>query len=142
MVPLSCWVIWARQKMLWTWQNATAKTGEASTCFLYAGDACRVGGRLNEARDYYRKAIAAIKSGEADKPHRQRDRARAEASLAAIEFYTLDPKQVKDGTYTASSIGYEADVHVEVIVKEDGLKVFESLSTARNSLIVDHRYAA
>lgn len=94
-----------------------SKSGEACVCFLYAGDACRVAGRLKDAEDYYRKAIAAIKPDEADRPHCQRDKARAESSLAAIEFYTLDPKQVKDGTYTSSSIGYEADVKVEVVVK-------------------------
>ena len=37
--------------------------------------------------------------------------------MTAIEFYTLDPKQAKDGTYTSSSIGYEAEVKVEVVVK-------------------------
>ncbi|MFO1001675.1 MAG: FMN-binding protein [Planctomycetaceae bacterium] len=94
-----------------------SKTGEACVCFLYAGDACRVAGRLKEAEDYYRKAITAIKPDEAEKPHRKRDKARAESSLTAIEFYTLDPKQAKDGTYTSSSIGYEAEVKVEVVVK-------------------------
>ncbi len=97
--------------------NAFAKTGQASTSYLYAGDACRVAGRLKEAEQYYRKAIAGIKPAEADKPHRKRDKARAEASIAAIRFYTLDPKQVRDGTYKASSIGYEAPVHIEVTVK-------------------------
>lgn len=94
-----------------------SRTGEACVCFLYAGDVCRVAGRLEEAESYYRRAIAAIKPDEADKPHRKRDKARAESSLAAIKFYTLDPKQVKDGSYTSSSIGYEADVKVEVVVK-------------------------
>ena len=95
-----------------------SKSGEASVCFLYAGDACRVAGRLKDAEDYYRKAIAAINPDEAEKPHRKRDKARAESSLAAIKFYTLDPKQVKDGTYASSSIGYEAEVKVEVVVKD------------------------
>ena len=95
-----------------------SKSGEASVCFLYAGDACRVAGRLKEAEDYYRKAITAIKPDEAEKPHRKRDKARAESSLAAIKFYTLDPKQVKNGTYASSSIGYEAEVKVEVVVKD------------------------
>lgn len=94
-----------------------SKSGEASVCFLYAGDACRVAGRMKEAEEYYRKAITGIKPAEADKPHRKRDKARAESSLSALQFYTLDPKDVKDGTYTASSIGYEADVTVEVVVK-------------------------
>ena len=94
-----------------------SKSGEACVCFLYAGDACRVAGQLQEAEDYYRRAIAAIKPEEADKPHRKRDKARAESSLAALRFYTLDPKLVKDGTYTSSSIGYEAEVKVEVVMK-------------------------
>ena len=98
--------------------NAFARTGQTSTSYLYAGDACRVAGRLKEAEDYYRKAIAGIKPGEADKPHRKRDKTRAEATIAAIRFYTLDPKQVHDGTYKASSIGYEDQVHIEVVVKD------------------------
>lgn len=93
-----------------------SRTGQASTSFLYAGDACRVAGRLEEAESYYRKAITAIPSKEAGKPHRKRDKARAEASIAAIRFYSLDPKKVRDGTYKSSSIGYEAQVHVEVVV--------------------------
>ncbi|MBI1310507.1 FMN-binding protein [bacterium] len=98
--------------------NAFAKSGEASTSYLYAGDACRVAGRLKEAEDYYRQAIAAIKPASANEPHRKRDKARAEASIAAIQFYTLDPQQVRDGTYRASSIGYEDQVYVEVVVKD------------------------
>ncbi len=107
-----------------------SKSGEASQCFLYAGDACRIAGRLKEAEDYYRRAITAIKPEEADKPHRKRDKARAEASLAAIEFYTLDPKQIKDGKYVSSSIGYEAEVTVEVAVKQGRIE---------NVRVIEHR---
>lgn len=97
--------------------EAFAKSGQASTSFLYAGDACRVAGRLADAEKYYRKSIAGIPAKEAAEPHRKRDKARAEASIAAIKFYSLDPKNVRDGEYSASSIGYEAPVHVEVVVK-------------------------
>lgn len=97
--------------------EAFAKSGVASMSFLYAGDACRVAGRLKDAESYYRKAIAGIPKNEAGKPHRKRDKARAEASIAAIRFYTLDPKKVADGKYTASSIGYEGPVQVEVVVR-------------------------
>jgi uncharacterized protein with FMN-binding domain len=97
--------------------EAFAKSGQASTSFLYAGDACRVAGRLEDAEKYYRRAIAGIPAKEAGKPHRKRDKARAEASIAAIRFYSLDPKKVRDGKYTSSSIGYEAPVKVEVVVK-------------------------
>lgn len=96
--------------------EAFAKSGQASTSFLYAGDACRVAGRLDDAEGFYRRAIAGIPKAEANKPHRKRDKARAEASIAAIKFYTLDPTKVRDGKYSASSIGYEAPVHVEVVV--------------------------
>ncbi|MFT5093288.1 MAG: hypothetical protein ACI93T_002114 [Porticoccaceae bacterium] len=97
--------------------EAFAKSGQASTSFLYAGDACRVAGRLKDAEKYYRRAIAGIPKAEASKPHRKRDKARAEASIAAIKFYSLDPNKVRDGKYSASSIGYEAPVRVEVVVK-------------------------
>lgn len=96
-----------------------SRTGQAATSFLYAGDACRVGGDLKQATDYYQRTIRAIESlsaEEAGKPHRKRDRARAEASIAAIKFYALDPEQIRDGSYTASSIGYEGQVHVKVDV--------------------------
>jgi uncharacterized protein with FMN-binding domain len=97
--------------------EAFAKSGVASISFLYAGDACRVAGRLKDAEDYYRKAIAGIPKNKAGKPHRKLDKARAEASIAAIRFYSLDTKKVADGKYTASSIGYEAPVEIEVVVK-------------------------
>jgi uncharacterized protein with FMN-binding domain len=102
--------------------EAFAKSGQASTSFLYAGDACRVAGRLEDAEKYYRRAIAGIPQAEASKPHRKRDKARAEASIAAIRFYSLDPKNVRDGKYSASSIGYEAPVHVEVVVKAGAIE--------------------
>jgi len=97
--------------------EAFAKSGVASMSFLYVGDACRVAGRLKDAESYYRKAIAGIPTKKAGKPHRKRDKARAEASIAAIRFYSLDPKKVADGKYTASSIGYEDQIYIEVVVK-------------------------
>ena len=93
----------------------------------------RVAGRLDDAEKYYRRAIAGIPKAEASKPHRKRDKARdkarAEASIAAIRFYSLDPKNVRDGKYSASSIGYEAPVHVEVAVS--GGKI-ESVKVTRH----------
>jgi uncharacterized protein with FMN-binding domain len=95
-----------------------AKTGQASTSLLYAGDACRVAGRLEQAEEFYRRARqAAIDASDADKPHRQRDRRRAEASIAVVQHLQLSPDQVADGTYRAASPGYEADVEVEVILQ-------------------------
>lgn len=86
-------------------------------CFLYAGDVCRVADRLQEAEKYYQRALVASKSDQRNKNHAKRDRQRAEASLAAIRFYQLKPADVEDGTYTASSLGYEDQVEVEVTVR-------------------------
>lgn len=107
-----------------------SKTGDASVAYLYAGDACRVAGRLQEAETYYRKSIVNIDPANADKGNVKRDKSRAEASIAAIRFFTLDPTKVKDGTYTAGSIGYEAEVKVEVSVKAGRIE---------NVRVVQHR---
>lgn len=93
------------------------KTNAATECFLYAGDVCRVANRLQDAERYYRKVIAAADQNQGrNQEHVNRDKKRAEASLAALQFYQLSPKQVADGTYTASSQGYEDQVHVEVVI--------------------------
>lgn len=100
-----------------------AKTGQASTSLLYAGDACRVAGRLQQAEGLYRRARqAALDAADADKPHRQRDRRRAEASISVVQHLQLSPDQVADGTYRASSPGYEADVEVEVVLQGGSMK--------------------
>lgn len=85
--------------------------------FLYAGDALRVAGQLPEAEKYYRKVLDVKKPANANDSHFKREQDRANASIAAIKFYTLDPKKVADGSYRASSIGYEGQVEVEVTVK-------------------------
>lgn len=94
-----------------------AKTGNALVCYLYAGDVCRVAGKLDDAESYYQKAIAAGDKDTRNKNHNQRDVGRAQASLAAIKFYNLNLDRISDGTYKASSLGYEAQVHVEVTVQ-------------------------
>jgi len=98
-----------------------AKQSNAVTSYLYAGDVCRVAGRLDEAEKYYNRAVAASKLDSRNQSHAKRDRQRAEASLAAIRFYRLTPDQVTDGTYQASSYGYEDLVHVEVRVQSGRL---------------------
>lgn len=84
---------------------------------LYAGDVCRVAGRLPDAEHYYRKALTAADKDNRNENQAKRDKGRAEASLAAIQFFRLSPQQVKDGTYSASSLGYEGPIDVQVIVK-------------------------
>lgn len=91
--------------------------GNAVVSYLYAGDVCRGSGRLEDAERYYRQALSASDKDTSNKEHAQRNRQRAEANLAAIKFYKLQPNKIKDGTYTASSLGYEDQVHVEVAIK-------------------------
>ena len=93
-----------------------AKQSNAVVSFLYAGEVCRVAGRLDDAENYYRKALSASANDNGNKEHARRNKQRAEASLAAIQFYKLSPKNVKDGVYKASSLGYEDQVQVEVTI--------------------------
>ncbi len=93
-----------------------SKFSEPVTCFLYAGDVYRVAGNLDASEQYYRKALQAADRDARDNDHAKRDRQRAEASLAAIEFYRLKPTEITDGTYSASSLGYEGQVEVAVQV--------------------------
>jgi uncharacterized protein with FMN-binding domain len=83
---------------------------------LYAGDACRLAGRYREALQYYQKVLAVDASGQqAGRIKRYHDR--ANSNIAAIKYFELfDPKKVPDGSYQASSQGYEGPVEVTVTV--------------------------
>lgn len=93
-------------------------SGSPDTAFLYAAEACRVAGRYPEALRYYRKVL--------DVPpteRNERNRKRARASAEAIELFELsDVTKVPNGTYRASSLGYEAPVAVEVVVRDRRLE--------------------
>lgn len=89
--------------------------GQAS---LYAGDACRTAGKFDQALGYYRKTLSLSSSDDRLKKRLQRIQDRARASITAVQVFDLsDVKNVADGTYRSSSQGYEAQVHVEVVVK-------------------------
>jgi uncharacterized protein with FMN-binding domain len=108
--------------------------------YLYAGDVCRVAGRLDDAEQYYRRALSAAKSDTRDNDHSRRDQQRAEASLAAIQFYRLTPDKVRDGTYTARSLGYEDQIEVAVTVasgKIESVKVTQHREKQFYSSIAD-----
>ena len=94
-----------------------AQLGQKVQACLYAGDVCRVASRLDQAEKYYRQALAAASQDERNNDHSRRDRQRAEASIAAIRFYQIAPDKVADGTYRASSLGYEDQVEVAVTVR-------------------------
>jgi uncharacterized protein with FMN-binding domain len=95
-----------------------AKNSQPVTCYLYAGDVCRVAGKLVEAKQFYHKALQATEKDARKNDHAKRDRQRVEASLAAIEFYQLNPQELTDGEYVASSLGYEDDVEVSVSLRD------------------------
>ncbi len=95
-----------------------AKNSQPVSCYLYAGDVCRVAGRLDEAEQFYQKALRSADKDTRNNDHAKRDRQRAEASLAAIAFYRLNPSELADGVYVASSLGYEDDVEVSVTLRD------------------------
>lgn len=98
--------------------DANAAGPYADTALLYAGDACRICGKYAEALRYYQRAMQAPFSGRG-KGRYERNMRRAAANVEAIKLYELlDLSKVPDGTYRASSIGYEAEVYVEVTVKD------------------------
>jgi uncharacterized protein with FMN-binding domain len=86
-----------------------------STCYLLIGDAYRVAGDYPKAIAAYQKAY-----DEAEKPDHVREealRVRAGANLQALKAAEgLELSKVADGTYSASSLGYEGQVEVEVKV--------------------------
>jgi uncharacterized protein with FMN-binding domain len=89
-----------------------ARYQPADIVYLYAGDACRTAGRFQQAIQWYEKVLA-MKDDNRNKRGKDQARGRIEAIKL---FDTLDVKKVADGTYTASSLGYEAQVEVEVKV--------------------------
>ena len=109
----------------------SAAPGNASDfIYLYAGDACRIAGRYPEALDWYQKVVALPKPA---KPNGRLDRSvnRAKASIEAIKLFELsDVSRVPDGVYKGNSLGYEAQVHVEVVVR---MQRIESVK------VTDHR---
>ncbi len=98
--------------------DANASGAYADVALLYAGDACRTCGKYAEALRYYQRAMQVPFSGRG-KGRYERNMRRAAANAEAIKLYELlDLSKVPDGTYRASSVGYEAEVYVEVVVKE------------------------
>lgn len=88
----------------------------ADIAYLYAGDACRVAGRNRQALQFYQKVLEVPAAGRF-KARIERNHHRARANIEAIKLFDLlDLARVPDGTYRASSLGYEAPVHVEVVV--------------------------
>jgi len=98
--------------------DANLRGSAADVACIYAGDACRVAGRYQDALKYYERVLSIPVSGQWQR-RIQRNRQRAQANIEGIKLFdTLDLARVPDGTYRSSSLGYEAPVHVEVVVKQ------------------------
>ncbi len=98
-------------------KNSSSSRGKTLS-YLYGGEACRLAGRLDAAKRYFRKVINVAENAKEKSERLNLDANRAKANLAAIEFLSIKPANVKNGTYTASSLGYEAQVHIEVVVNK------------------------
>jgi uncharacterized protein with FMN-binding domain len=106
-----------------------AKRFDDHEAWLLAGDACRLAGRLPEAKTFYEKVVNTPNNGQrADRLKRTQNR--AQGSLDALNLYELaDVAKVRDGTYKDSSLGYEAQVEVTVTVKS---KKIESVKVTQH----------
>jgi uncharacterized protein with FMN-binding domain len=114
-VPVSAIKLWAdmgeTDKALKLVDLFAAGTG-VDDAYINAGDACRLAGRFKQAQSYYEK-ILEMK----DDNNVKRNKDRARNSLDGIKYFdTFDLKKVADGTYVSSSLGYEAQVEVTVVV--------------------------
>jgi uncharacterized protein with FMN-binding domain len=110
--------------------KSAAQGSAADWAYLYAGDACRVAGRHKEALTMYEKVLTVPATGK-QKGRIERSHQRARANMEAIKlFELLDLRRVPDGTYRNSSMGYEAQVHVEVVVRSGRIE---------NVRVTDHR---
>jgi len=97
-------------------RNSDPRTLAAA--YLYVADGYRSAGQFKRALDYYNQVLA-VGAGNKDDNRLKRDRDRAQSSIEAIRLFELtDVKKVPDGAYQSSSLGYEGQVHVEVVVAD------------------------
>ncbi|MBT4868249.1 MAG: FMN-binding protein [Planctomycetaceae bacterium] len=92
--------------------------GAPNQLYLYIGDAHRMAGNFTKAISAYRKVVAVPATGKR-KQRIEKDHKRAQANIAAIQVTeTLDLSRIPNGSYRASSLGYETQVHVEVVIRD------------------------
>lgn len=114
---IKLWAQMGELKQALAMAEANAKGPLADVAYIYAGDACRVAGQHQDALKYYQNVLSLPATGYASR-RILRNQQRAQASAEAIRvFDTLDLKRVADGTYRGSSLGYEAQVVVEVTIR-------------------------
>lgn len=91
------------------------RTNLTNEAWLYAGDALRSAGKLNEAIAYYQKVLDQNQARNQEYLTRFRGRA-AEAIEAIRLFDKADVSKVANGTYRDSATGYNGKLEVEVTV--------------------------
>ena len=98
--------------------EAFARSGYQDMSWLTAGDACRADSKFPQAVTYYEKVIAIKPADDKTKGRVERTQKRAQTNLDAVKLFELsDPAKVPDGTYEAESLGYEAMVRTQIVVK-------------------------
>ncbi|TWT79433.1 FMN-binding domain protein [Planctomycetes bacterium CA13] len=127
-----------------------AKTNFFNEAFLNAGDALRGAGRYDEAIEYYQKVIDRNTARNAE--YLKRFQARANGAIEAIELFDrADVSRVGDGTYTASSVGYNGQLEVEVkisdsqiqsvrVTKHTEKQFFAALTDTPNQIIANQSF--
>jgi uncharacterized protein with FMN-binding domain len=92
-----------------------ASTNFFNEAFLKAGDALRGADKLEEAIEYYQKVLDRNKARNAE--YLKRYRGLASGAIESIKLFDkADVRRVSDGTYKASSMGYNGQVEVSVEV--------------------------
>lgn len=93
-----------------------AKTSMFNEAFLKAGDALRGAGELEKATEYYQKVLDRNQARNAE--YLKRYKGLAQGAIEAINLFDrADVSRVSDGTYTASSMGYNGQLEVQAVVK-------------------------
>lgn len=104
--------------------EAFARQNRPHEAYLLAGDACRQAGRYDQAIQYYQKVIDSPEARNQD--YGDRYRGRAADSMEAIRLFDqANISKVANGTYRGTSIAYNGDLEVEVVVADGRIEQVE-----------------
>jgi uncharacterized protein with FMN-binding domain len=92
--------------------EAHSRSGPVEIAHVVAGDICRQSGQFQRAIDYYAKAAANAGSNRRFKDLADQSRSALQALL------NVDLANLRDGTYTGSSTGFEGTVTVAVTIRD------------------------
>lgn len=97
--------------------EARAEDGRAVSAYLAAGDVCRRSGDTQQALIYYEKVLQ-LPSPDKFGADYERNQQCARANIEAIKVTdALDLARIVDGAYAGNSLGYNGQVHVEIVLK-------------------------